>query len=471
MSARFINIDRETPMLMPTDLRDWVPDNHLVHFIVEAVDGLPMTGFKINHRGTGDAQHPPAMMLSLVIYNYATGRFSSREIEAATYCDVAVRYICGGNVHPDHDTICTFRRENGKAFELAFVKVLGMARELGVLKACGGASIDGTKINANASKHAAVSYKRAGEMIAELEKEVQLLMATAEDADRQDRKPAVDIPDEIARREQRRVKLAEARKIIEARFEEKRQEEQTEYEAKQAQREATRAAGKKPRGPEPKPPSLQPKDKDQFNFTDPGSRIMKAGNGQHFEQSYNAQAAVDTEGSMLILGKRVTNHPNDKEELVPTVATVDPAIRQLDKVLADTGFYSDNAVAGVKAICYVAVDKLPHHRTIAAVIDPQAEPPALPADAEPIDIMRHRLTTPAGKAIYGLRKQTVEPVFGIIKEAMGFRRFLLRGIDKVSLEWTLVTLAYNFRRLFSLKKAKNGTMATEMEKAVFVASA
>ena len=206
MSTRFISIDRETPMLLPPDLRDWVPEKHLVHFVVDAVESLPVVGFKVNHRGTGDAQYPPVMMLSLLIYCYATGRFSSREIEAASHSDVAVRYVCG-NRHPDHDTICAFRRENGKAFESAFVKVLGMAHELGVLKKSGGVSIDGTKVNANASKHAAVSYKRAGEMIAELEKEVQLLMEKAEEADREKRQPVVDIPNEIARRRERRERL------------------------------------------------------------------------------------------------------------------------------------------------------------------------------------------------------------------------------------------------------------------------
>jgi len=312
---RLITIDRDTPMLLPVDLRAWVPDNHLVHVIVDAVERLPMAGFKVNHRGTGNKQYPPQMMLSLIIYNYATGRFSSREIEAATFSDVIVRYICGGDTHPDHDTICAFRRENGEAFELAFVKVLGMARELGVLRACGGASVDGTKISANASKHAAVSY--------------------------------------------------------------------------------------------------------------------------------------------------------DKQELLPSVATIAPAIREVNKVLADAGFYSDDAVANSRATCYIAVGRQSHHRSIEAVLNPSAEPAAPSADAEPIDIMRHRLATPVGKAIYARRKQTVEPVFGIIKEAMGFRRFLLRGIGNVSLEWTLVTLAYNCRRLYSLKNAEKATEKRMAEKPVF----
>ena len=460
MSQHFIPIDRDSPMLLPVDLRDWLPESHLVHFVIEAVEGLPLTGFKVNHRGTGDAQYPPGMMLSLLIYCYATGRFSSREIEAASHFDVAVRYICGGNTHPDHDTICTFRRENGKAFELAFVHVLGMARELGVLKKTGGVSVDGTKVNANASKHAAVSYKRAGEMIAELEKEVQLLMVEAERADKQGNRSTVDLPAEIARRKQRREQLAHARKIIEGRFAERREEKQAEYDEKQARRDAARAAGKKPRGVEPACPASTPEDKEQVNFTDEESRIMKVGNGGQFEQAYNAQAAVDIEGSMLVLGQRVTDRVNDKAQLEPTVAAIDPTIRQVTAVLADTGYYADSAIQKVtqstSATCYVATGKQPHHRSVEAVLNPLAEPPPLLPGATPAEVMSHLLATPAGKAIYALRKQTVEPVFGIIKQAMGFRQFLLRGLENVSLEWTLVTLAYNVRRIFRLKpKHKN----------------
>jgi transposase len=452
MSERFVVVDRDTPMLLPPCLQDWLPEGHLAHFVVETVSLLPLHGFCVNQRGTGDAQFPPSMMLSLLIYNYASGRMSSRQIEKATYEDVASRYICGGAAHPDHDTICTFRRRNGELFKECFVKVLEYAREMGVLAKRGGVSVDGTKIGANASKHAAVSHGRATEMIAELEGEVQALMSLAEQADREVRPETLKVPDEIARREKRLAKLKQAKAVIEARHAAKMAEKQRECDEKAAERAARRGHGERVRGPDPQPPSPEPEAKDQYNFTDPESRIMKAGNGSHFEQSYNAQAAVDTEGSMLVLGAYVTDAPNDKQQLAPAVASVVP-VRLVTQVLADSGYFSEAAVAAVERAdgptAYVAVEKTGHHRTLADLVTPPE--PDLPASG-PTDreAMRHRLRTAAGRAAYKKRKETVEPVFGIIKSAMGFRRFLLRGKCKVALEWSLVTLAYNFRRLARL---------------------
>jgi len=453
MSTHYVNIDRETPMLLPPDLRDWLPENHLAHFILDAVTLLPIQGFRVNLRGSGSDQYPPSMMLSLLIYCYATGRMGSRQIEAATYTDVAARYICGGSAHPDHDTICEFRRQNGKVFEESFVKVLAYAQELGVLKKRGGVSVDGTKIQANASKHAAVSYQRAGELIEQCEREVKELMAQAEAADRSPVPEGLKVPEEIARRQARKAKLETARQVIEARFEERRKAQQADYEAKMAEREKRRKEGKPPRGREPQAPPERPEDKAQYNFTDPESRIMKAGNGDHFEQAYNAQAAVDTEGSQLVLGARVTEECNDKEQLGASIKSVNTSVREVTEVLADSGFFSDEVVREVEAdggpVVYAAVEKQGHHRTVADLI-PQPDPPAPTASASVAETMRHRLRTAAGKAKYALRKQTVEPVFGIIKAVMGFRRFLLRGKTKVTLEWNLVTLAYNFKRLFRL---------------------
>src|SRR5215469_12222651 len=171
MSERFVNIDRETPMLFPADMRDWLPSDHLVHFVIDAVQHIEMSRFKVNHRGTGSEQYPPDMMLALLIYSYATGRFGSRTIEAATYTDVAMRYICGGEAHPDHSVICAFRKDNKEAFEEAFTKMLLLAHQMKKLKKVGGIGVDGSKVKANASKHKAVSYKRAGEIISKLQEE------------------------------------------------------------------------------------------------------------------------------------------------------------------------------------------------------------------------------------------------------------------------------------------------------------
>jgi transposase len=456
MAARLINLDRQTPMFLPCDLREWVPADHLVHFILDAVEQIPAANFHINHRGTGSEQYPPTMMLALLIYCYVTGRFGSRTIEQATYIDVAVRYLCA-NHHPDHASICEFRTANEAAFRAAFVTVLQMAHQLRLTKV-GAVSVDGSKIQANASKHAAVSYQRAGEMIEQLELEVKELMERAEQAEAQEAKETLDIPAELARREKRVAALKEARQVIEERAKEIAAAQQEEFKAKEAKRQAQREAGQKPRGPEPTPPSSTPDPKAQYNFTDPESRIMKAGNGQHFEQAYNAQAAVDEQ--MLIVGQRVSTAPNDKEELVPTVAAISPVVAQEVKaVLTDTGFYSEGAVQSVEqtpegaatgVIVYAAVEKQSHHKTVADLL-PQPEPAAPGPEASAKEIMAHRLRTEPGKRLYKLRKQTVEPVFGIIKEVMGFRRFLLRGRVKVGLEWTLVCVSYNLKRMFTLK--------------------
>jgi transposase len=456
MPARFVNIDRQTPMFLPCDLRQWVPEGHIIHFIIDAVEQIPTAHFHVNHRGTGSEQYPPAMMLALLIYCYATGRFGSRAIEAATHSDVAVRYLCA-NTHPDHDSICAFRTANETAFRAAFVSVLQLAHHLRLTKV-GAVSVDGTKIQANASKHAAVSYARAGEMIQQLELEVKELIERAQQAEAQESQEPLDIPAELRRREKRTAALQQARQVIEERAREMAAAQQEEYAAKVAARQAQRAAGKKPRGKEPAPPRPTPDPKAQYNFTDPESRIMKAGSGSHFEQAYNPQAAVDE--AMLIVGQRVSDAPNDKQQLVASVGAISPVVAaQVQAVLVDSGFYSEAAVAAVEQkpdgtasglTVYAAVEKHSHHRTVADLL-PQPAPAEPGPQARAKERMAHRLKTKTGQALYKLRKQTVEPVFGIIKEVMGFRRFLLRGRAKVALEWTLVCVSYNLKRLFALK--------------------
>ena len=228
MSTRFVNVDRYTPMMLPPDLRDWVAKDDIVHFVIDAVELLDLREFKINRKGTGSRQYPPAMMLSLLIYNYVHGTFSSRKIEEATYHNIAVRYICD-NTHPDHDTICNFRVENKELFKEAFLKVLAMAGKMGKLKKVGSVSIDGTKIHANASKHKAVSYDRAGEIIKRLKLEVEELIKKAVDADSVPLEEGGNIPDEIIRRKDRIEKLKIARDEIEKRFEKERIKKEEEH--------------------------------------------------------------------------------------------------------------------------------------------------------------------------------------------------------------------------------------------------
>jgi transposase len=430
-------------MLLPPDVRDWVPDNHLAHFVIEAVEGMNLRGVKVNHRGTGSEQYPAGMMLSLLIYCYAAGIFSSRLIELATFENVAVRFIAA-NTHPDHDTICTFRRENKALLEESFVKVLELAAELKLLKVGQiTVSVDGTKVAANASKHSAVSYQR-----------VKQLLAKAEAADSTPLADGLSVPEEIARRQERKTKLEAARRVIEQRAKERAQTQKAEVEQKKAERQGRREGGEKVRGPEPQEPSEQPGEKDQYNFTDPQSRIMKAGGGKdHFEQAYNAQAAVEVE-SRLVVGQRVTDAPNDKQELLATVQAVETeVVGEVETVLADSGFYSEAAVKAVEAnghtTVLAAVERKSHHRTVED-LEKRSDPPPPGPEAGMMETMKWRVSTRAGQALYKLRQQTVEPVFGIIKEAMGFRRFLLRGLEKVSVEWTLVCVAYNVKRLHRL---------------------
>ena len=451
MSVRLVNIDRNTPMMFPPDLRDWVPENDIVHFIIDAVELIDLQEFKLNEKGTGSRQYPPSMMLSLLIYCYVHGIFSSRKIERATFNIIPVRYICD-NKHPDHDTINSFRKDNKNLFAEAFLKILEMATNMGNLKKVGTVSIDGTKIHANASKHKAVSYGRAGDIINKLELEVEELMNKAEDADSTPLEEGTNIPDEIIRREDRIEQLKIARDEIEKRFEKERVQKESEYKEKLKAWEDKERKGKR-RGKKPQEPPKSPDKKKQYNFTDSESAIMKAGNGKHFEQSYNGQAAVDVEGSLLILGNLVTNEPNDKEQLKPSIESVDENIREIDDALVDAGYYAGPAIEEIEKEkdikIYASVGKKTHGKTVKD-LEEKDDPEPPPENAGMKEKMEYRLQTKEGKGKYKLRKQTVEPVFGIIKHVMGFRQFSLRGKEKVSTEWSLVCLAYNFKRLYNL---------------------
>jgi transposase len=457
MATRFVSIDRDTPLLLPPNLRDWVPADHLVHFIVDAVAALDLRQFKVNERGTGSEQYPPTMMLALLIYSYATGTFGSRRIEQSTYDSVPVRLLTA-DTHPDHDTICTFRRENKALLTESFVKVLQLAQQLKVLQFGQiTVAVDGTKVLANASKHSAVSYERAGQMIQQLELEVAQLIAKAEQADSTPLQDGLSIPEEITRRQERQAALAQARAEIEARARARYAVELEEHQQKLAERAARKERGEKIGGKPPQAPTPEPEPGNQYNFTDAESRIMKAGNGNHFEQSYNAQAAVEVE-SRLIVGQRVSQAPNDKQELVPNVQAIPPEAGSVEVVLVDSGFYSEQAVRAVEqttegqssgTTVYAALGRKSHHRSVAD-LEKQADPEPPMTGASMSEVMKHRLATQTGKQKYKQRQQTVEPVFGILKSAMGFRQFLLRGLQKVELEWTLLCAAYNLKRLHRL---------------------
>ena len=447
----FRPIDRKTPYLLPPSVEDWLPEDHLARFIVEVVEGLDVSRLESTYRGRGSAAYHPALLLSLLVYGYATGVFSSRRIERATYDSVAFRFIAAGS-HPDHDTLAAFRRRFLAELADLFVQVLELAKEMKLLK-LGTISLDGTQVHANASRHSALSHGHIEKIETQLKAEVQELLALAEQADRADVPDGVSLPDEIKRREDRLTALAQAKAKIEARAQERVEREQADYEAKMARREAkAKESGKKPPGKPPQPPASGVQATEQINLTDEESRIMPVSGGG-FEQAYNAQAAVDS-GSLLVVVPAVTQAPNDKEQLVPMLAqlgALPKALGEVDQLLADTGFCSARNVAaceaaGIEPLIAVARDE--HH---AGWRERSTEPAPLPDDASAVQRMAYRLKTSRGRAAYALRKQTVEPVFGIIKSVLGFRQFLLRGLTKVSGEWRLVCLAWNLKRMASLR--------------------
>ncbi len=449
--SRFRPIDRDTDYLLPPSVQDWLPQTHLARYVVDVVEGLDLSELERAYAGRGSDAYHPALLLSLLIYGYATGTHSSRKIERATYDSLAFRFIACDQ-HPDHDTLATFRRRFGKEFAAIFVQVLQVARE-NQLSRFGTVSLDGTKLRANASKHSALSHGHAEKIEAQLKAEVQDMLRLADAADQSGLPEGIDLPDEIKRREDRLAAIAQAKAKIEARAKERFDREQAEYQAKLAKRQAKEAAtGKKPGGKPPAPPTAGARPDDQINLTDDESRIMKV-TGGGFDQCYNAQAAVDTD-SMLVLAPHVTQAANDKEQVAPMVEKVranPEGLNRPETWLADTGYYSERNVATCVAADIeplIAVKRDEHHPHWRERFE---EPAPLADDASPVEVMKHKLKTRAGRAAYALRKQTVEPVFGIIKSVMGFRQFLLRGLENVRNEWTLVCLAWNLKRMAVLR--------------------
>ncbi len=466
MKTRFVSVDRNQPLLLPPDLRDWIPQDDLVHFVIQAVEGLNVTTFKVNVKGSGSAQYPPHMMLSLLIYCYANGIFSSRRIERATHRDIAVRYLTG-DTHPDHDTICTFRRENFDAVAACFVHVLELARELKLLKV-GTVSVDGTTLKANANKNRGIRYDRAGELIEQLELEVRELLEQAERTDQSELSDGQSLPEELARREKLKAKLEAARARIVARAKAKAQKEQAEYERKVKAREQRKGRAK---GCEIKKPDPTPKPKDQDNLTDPDSRLMRHNKHSAYEQAYNAQACVDADGTQLVLSTHVTQCASDRDELVPAIKAIPEHIGQPETVLADNGYLNEDAVRTLegKGDEDATVNAEPKMNVLISVHaeakqlrrkhdfrpHPTEEKKAPEIRSAFVREMKEKMEQDESRAKYRLRKQTVEPVFGTIKKWMGFTQFLLRGHQNVNGEWELVTLAYNLKRLWRMQAAQN----------------
>ena len=444
--ATFVPFDRSQAFLLPPDMKDWLPDDDLAHFIVAAVERVGLSAFKVNAQAGGKPQYHPRLMLALLVYCYANGLFSSRRIERATYRDIGVRFVAA-NTHPDHDTIAAFRRTNTAAFEAAFLQVLLLARDSGLVRV-GTVSIDGTKIDANASKIRSVRYDRAKDLRAKLSADIAALTAQAEAADTTNIDPQA-LPAEITRREALKAKLDAACARLEAEARAEAEAARPAYEAKKAIYEARKGR----RGRPPKAPDDTPPPERQSNLTDPDSALMRRSEAHEYRQAYNAQAVVCAEGAQLILATGLVATTADAPSFAATILAMQATLGLPERVLADTGYASGPAVAALQARGIdplVALGRTQLHRPY------DFRPPPKPKAARPVKepwrlAMKAKLNTDDAKVLYRKRKQTVEPVFGIIKSAMGFRRFHLRGLAKAAAEWTLVALAYNCRRITRLQ--------------------
>jgi len=449
MARKFTMIDYEKALDQTVTIRDVLPPDHLARFIVKVISWLDLTAIYAQYAPVGGEAYAPEMLLALLFYGYATGVFSSRKIEKATYESISFRFLAGG-WHPDHDTIANFRRTFLPEIADLFAQVLVVAHELGTLR-LGNISVDGSKIHADASKSHAVSYGRLLELERRLYAEVEELLTMAEKADQENLPEGLEVEFEIALREERLLNLDQAKGVLEARAQGRYEAEKAEYEAKMREREEkANKTGRKPRGKGPKPPTAGPRAKDQYNFTDPESRIMKNSTDKGFDQHYNVQVAVDQD-SRLIVGNTVSNHVNDQGEAIPTVDAIPTEVGKPKAAALDKGYWSPTNVEelqgrGIEP--YIATGRDSHHQSWQERFTQEPEPP--PQDASLIVQVAYKLKTDIGKRIYGLRKSTVEPVIGIIKEALGFRQFSLRGILAVAGEWCLVCLAYNLKRLHVL---------------------
>jgi len=435
---------------LKVSLRDVLPFDHLARFVVRVVAQLDLDPIYRQYSVLGAPPYAPEILLAVLFYGYATGVFSSRKIEKATYESIPFRFIAG-NLHPDHDTIADFRKTFLPEIQELFVQILMLAQEAGQLE-LGNISLDGSKIHADASKSKAVSYKRLLELKALLQQEVQELLALGERADQAELPVGLEIEEEIAFRRQRLANLAQSQAVLEARAQERYEVELAKYEAKKrAREEKAQQTGHKPRGREPQPPTPGARDKDQYNFTDPDSRIMKNSNNKGFDQHYNAQIAVDQE-SLLIVAHSLSNHPNDYAEMEPTLDAIPPELGTPRAAAMDNGYFSQANVTkcekrGIEP--FIATGRESHHRSWKDYFAELSAPP--PEDASLTVKMAHKLQTEVGQAIYRLRKCTVEPVIGIVKEVLGFRQFSLRGLKAAAGEWALVCIAFNLKRLHKLQ--------------------
>jgi len=444
MEKTFKSCDRRQMLLLPPSLLDWLPEGHLAHFILDVVEQLDLSKIYASYKGDGRGQPPyePGMMTALLFYAYCTGVPSSRQIEKRTHEDVAFRVIAA-NRHPDHDSICEFRKRHLKALAGLFVQILRLCQEAGLVK-LGHVALDGTKIKANASKHKAMSYGKMKKKKEELEEEIDELLKNAEAVDKEEDKKygkgkkGWDLPDELKRRETRLEKIKAAMSALEEEAEQQAAEKQKAKEAREKSKNGSASQS---------PPAALPSDKAQRNFTDPDSRIMKVSSTNSFEQCYNGQAIVD-DSSQVIVAAGLSQHANDVEEVEPILDILEEnlgGIPHHTAITTDAGYFSEtNLMLFEDALLnpFMATQKMKH-----AEVPPQVRG-RIPQDMTPKDRMRRKLCTKKGQEIYSKRKSTVEPVFGQIKQARGLRQFLLRGYENVSAEWQMWCLSHNLLKMY-----------------------
>jgi len=450
MSRRkFIEYDIKQDLLLPPSLRDWLPEEHLAHFVSDAVDAFDLSDWEADYAtdtGAGAPPFAPQMMVKLLIYGYASGVFSSRKLQAKCVEDVAFRYLCA-QLRPDFRSILKFRKRHLHRFADLFVQVLGLAQEAGLVK-LGRIAIDGSKMKANASKHKAMSYQHMGAQIEKLEAEIKEILQRAEAVDAAEDAQLGDydgysLPDALAHRERR----LETIKAAKARLEERgRARAEAEKERREAESKAREAQGKKPKKYR-KEPDPAPKAKEQENFTDPDSRIMRDGATKGFIQGYNSQIAVD-EHTQIIVAADLNNHASDSNELIPMLDAVEAATGAAPKqALADAGYKSESNFEQLQdrqTDVYVACGR--------EAYDPRLKCPRgpIPHDATLTQRMERKLKTKQGQNAYRRRKYIVEPVFGWIKNVLGFRQLSLRGEANAQGEWQLVCLSLNLRRMAAM---------------------
>lgn len=457
MGKQFRDCNLDQLLLLPASLHDWLPEGHLARFVADVVETLDLAAIYAKYEegdGRGLAAYDPRMMVRLLIYGYCRGVASSRRIERATYEDVAFRYLAADE-HPDHDTIADFRKEHLANLAQLFVQVLRLCQQAGLVK-LGHVALDGTKVKANASKHKAMSYERMGETEKRLEAEVKGLLEEAARVDAEEDgkygkgKRGDELPGELARRETRLAKIREATAALEREAREQAEEEKARVEARLKERQKQEAergrkfGGRPPQAPDPE--QAQPDPKAQRNFTDPDSRIMKDGATKEFVQAYNAQAAVDSHAQVIVVAG-VTQEENDKQQLIPVLEQVEVLSgSKPQRATADSGYFSEANVTDPRLQgidLFVAPDRQKHSEQV-----PVATGPPPPRSSGWAEQMRYKLRTPEGRAIYKMRKAVVEPVFGQIKEQRGFRRFLLRGVARVTAEWKLICATHNLLKLY-----------------------